>query len=157
MLEQLKSKKIKACNFQFDPHFRTISVDEGYNGSKGSIVETSDPDPWKTWTSSLPNDECRYGIYDVNMTIDMGEGVADGVISKIVLLSWSPDVAKTKTKMVYSRARQLLKEQLDGIQIEWQANDMEELEVSELVGIMNNLADIRSSGSGIITFENMKV
>ena len=47
----------------------------------------------------------------------MGEGVADGVISKIVLLSWSPDVAKTKTKMVYSRARQLLKEQLDGIQV----------------------------------------
>ena len=55
MWEQLKSKKIKACNFKLTDNFKEIVVEEG------STVAPDDGDAWNTWTKSLPDKECRYG------------------------------------------------------------------------------------------------
>jgi len=146
--EQLKSKKIKACTFKLSRDNNKIEVEH--------IFETSDPDAWKNWTSSLPDDDCRFGIYDVNMTLDMGEGVSEGVISKLVFLHWRPDEAMIKSKMLTSQAKRSFRNQFDGIQVEWQFCDHNELEVSDLIGMMSNQADIRTSGGRILTFENIK-
>jgi len=56
MWEKLKSKKIKACNFKLTDNYKEIVVDED------SIVETDCTDAWKTWSTSLPDKECRYGL-----------------------------------------------------------------------------------------------
>lgn len=59
MWEQLKTKKIKACNFKLSDNLKEIIVDED------SVVASGTASPWKTWTASLPDKECRYG-YVIN-------------------------------------------------------------------------------------------
>merc|ERR1712110_1389642 len=137
MWEQLKSKKIKACNFKLSDNLKEIIVEDG------STVAADNPDAWKAWTDSLPDKECRYGIYDVNMQIDMGSGLPAGIRTKLVFVVWAPATASIKKK-------------LDGFQVEWQLTGRDELEVSDRISDMACLADIRTSGNGILTFENRK-
>jgi len=124
------------------------------------IVQNSDPDAWNNFTSNFISDfndgRCRYGIYNVNMTLDMGEGVSEGVISKLVFLLWTPDEAQSKDKIRTTRATQSFMKQLDGDLVEWHFCDRDEFEIRDLIGRMSIQEDIRTSGGRILTFENMK-
>ena len=55
MWEKLKSQKIKACNFKLSSNLKEIIVEDG------SVIEKGHATPWKQWTDSLPDKECRYG------------------------------------------------------------------------------------------------
>jgi len=90
------------------------------------------------------------------MTIDMGEGVSEGIISKLVLFYWIPDEAMIKSKMLTSDAKRAFKDHFVGIQVKTEVNNRDDLEVSHLMRIMSNEADIRTSGGRILTFENIK-
>jgi len=150
MWEQLKSKKIKGCTFRLSRDNK-IEVD--------NIVQNSGnryPDVWKNFTSDFTILKCRYGIYNVNMTLDMGEGVSEGVISKLVFLLWTPDEAQSKDKIRTTRATQSFMKQLDGDLVEWHFCDRDEFEIRDLIGRMSIQEDIRTSGGRILTFENMK-
>lgn len=150
MWEQLKSKKIKACNFKLTDNFKEIVVEEG------SVVKPDNQDSWKAWTDSLPDKECRYGIYDVEMQIDMGSGLPAGTRTKLVFVVWAPATSSIKQKMVTASSKDALKKKLDGFQVEWQLTGRDELEVTDRISDMSCLADIRTSGNGILTFENRK-
>lgn len=50
--------------------------------------------------AALPPSECRYGVFDLDFTTSDGR---QG--NKIVFISWSPDVAKIKNKMVYAASK----------------------------------------------------
>ena len=83
--------------FKLSDNFKEIIVDEG------SVIEKNAPDAWKRFTSSLPEtvsikllikisllqiskkiiQECRYAIYDVEMSIDLGPGIPAGVRTKV--------------------------------------------------------------------------
>jgi len=147
MWEQLKTKKIKACNFKLADNLKEIVVDEG------SVVPAGADAPWKAWTASLPDKECRYGIYDVEMQIDMGSGVPPGNRTKLVFVVWAPATATIKQKMVTASSKDALKKKLDGFQIEWQLTGRDELEPSDRIDDLSSCADIRTSGNGIIAFE----
>jgi len=146
---QLKSKKVKACTF-------VLSRDNKIEVEK--IVQNSDPDAWKNFTSEwlMPRDQCRYGIYNVNMTLDMGEGVSEGVISKLAFLHWTPEGAGALSKMMSSQAKESFMKKLDGNLVELQFCERDEFEVRDLIGIMSIEEDIRTSGGRILTFENIK-
>ena len=65
----------------------------------------------------------RYGVVDVEFQ------TADGRDnSKIVFISWVPDTAKIKQKMVYSGSKDALKRVLLGIMVEMNATDASELD-----------------------------
>ena len=53
-LIKVKSRQIKACNFKLTQNCREIIVDEG------SEIPVNTPNAWKQWSSSLPEDACRY-------------------------------------------------------------------------------------------------
>merc|ERR1712123_51857 len=74
MWEKLKTSKIKACLFKLSDNNKEIVLDED------SVIERGTPDAWKKFTSSLPENQCRYAIYDVEMSIDFGvvQGRAEG-------------------------------------------------------------------------------
>lgn len=48
----------------------------------------------------LPPNECRYGVFDLDFTTQDGR---QG--NKLVFISWSPDTAKIKNKMVYAASK----------------------------------------------------
>jgi len=150
MWEQLKSKKIKACNFKLSSNMKEIIVEED------SVVPADEANPWTKWTESLPDKECRYGIYDVNMQIDMGSGLPAGTRTKLVFVVWAPATATIKQKMVTASSKDALKKKLDGFQVEWQLTGRDELEPSDRMDDLGSLADIRTSGNGIISFEQFQ-
>jgi len=147
MWEKLKSQKIKACNFKLSSNLKEIIVEDG------SVIEKGHATPWKQWTDSLPDKECRYGIYDVEMKIDMGDGLPSGTRTKLVFIVWAPATATIKQKMVTASSKDALKKKLDGFQVEWQLTGRDELEADDRISDLATLADIRTSGNGILSFE----
>lgn len=150
MWEQMKTSKIKACMFKLSDNYKEIIVDEG------SVIAKGEADPWKKFTSQLPETECRYAIYDVNMSIDLGSGLPAGTRTKLTFISWSPEKSKIRQRMVSASSKDALKKKLDGVQVEWQLTGADELEASDRIDDLSSLPDIKTSGSGILYFEGIK-
>ncbi|KAF9013184.1 hypothetical protein BDQ17DRAFT_1342940 [Cyathus striatus] len=97
-----------------------------YNTNKDKteiIVEKySSSTDYEDFVNDLPEDECRWAIYDFEF--DLPEG---GKRQKIIFVSWSPDIAKIKQKMVFASSREALKQALSGVQIVVQATESSEI------------------------------
>lgn len=52
------------------------------------------------FTACLPPNECRYGVFDLDFTTRDGREA-----NKLIFISWSPDTAKIKNKMVYAASK----------------------------------------------------
>ncbi|MED6136022.1 Actin-depolymerizing factor 7 [Stylosanthes scabra] len=79
-------------------------------------------DSYDDFQASLPNDECRYAVYDFDFTTD-----EKCQKSKIFFVAWSPDSSRVRMKMVYASSKDRFKRELDGIQVEIQATDPSEM------------------------------
>lgn len=126
-----------------------------------SIIERSprdqpQPNWFDTWTSTLPENECRYAIYDAEIGIDLGSGMSAGSRNKLAFVVWAPMTAKIKDKMVTASSKDGLKKKFDGIQVEWQLNSPEEFEASALIESLSTSPDIKTSGR-ITYFEGLPV
>ncbi len=75
------------------------------------------------FVAELPETDCRYAALDIAFETDDGRET-----SKLVLLSWIPDTAKMRPKMLYAGSKETLKATLDGIGIHINANDMADLD-----------------------------
>merc|ERR1712088_738792 len=71
--------------------------------------------------------ECRYGIFDYHYTSKC-EGAGEAQKDKLVLVSWCPDTAKVKKKMLYSSSFEALKKALGDSITCVQANDESDLD-----------------------------
>merc|ERR1712018_454070 len=151
MWEKLKLKKIKACAFKLSSNLQEIVVDED------SVIETGTADAWKKFTSALPETECRYAIYDVEMMVDLGSGIPPGVRTKLTFIAWSPEKSKIRQRMVFSSSKDAVRKKLDGCQVDWQLTSADELEASDRIDDLSTKSDIKTSGNGILEFEGIKV
>ncbi|XP_042964946.1 uncharacterized protein LOC122299085 isoform X3 [Carya illinoinensis] len=79
-------------------------------------------DSFEDFSASLPADECRYAVYDFDFVTE--ENVPR---SRIEFITWSPDTAKVRSKMIYASYKDRFKRELDGIQVELQATDPTEM------------------------------
>jgi cofilin len=70
--------------------------------------------------------ECRYGVFDFEYTHQCQGTTEASKKQKLFLMSWCPDTAKIKKKMLYSSSFDALKKSLVGIQKYIQATDMSE-------------------------------
>lgn len=77
---------------------------------------------YEDFTASLPDNECRYAVYDFDFITD-----ENCQKSKIFFIAWSPDTSKVRSKMVYASSKDRFKRELDGIQVELQATDPSEM------------------------------
>jgi cofilin len=75
--------------------------------------------------AALPADDCRYAVYDLEFIAD--DSVGDTPRSKIFFISWSPETADIKSKMVYASSNEGFKQELEGVQYDVQATDPSEL------------------------------
>ncbi|KAF5317553.1 hypothetical protein D9619_013164 [Psilocybe cf. subviscida] len=86
------------------------------------VEKTSTEKDYDKFLEDLPEAECRWVAYDFEF-----EKEGAGKRNKIVFLSWSPDDAKIKQKMVFASSRDALKRALDGVAIELQGTDFSEV------------------------------
>jgi cofilin len=86
---------------------------------KGSIDKT-----YEDFVADLPEDDCRYGLIDLEFETDDGRPT-----SKLVFISWNPDTASIRPKMLYSGSKEALKSALSGVGIHINATDHSELDL----------------------------
>jgi len=71
-----------------------------------------------------------YAIYDVEFELEGGEGKR----TKIAFITYiNQDDTAVKSRMIYSSSRETLKNALNGIAMNWQANEPGELEWADLL------------------------
>lgn len=95
------------------------------NDKKTEIVvdETSTDTDYDAFLEKLPENECKYAIYDFEYEIGGGEGKR----SKIVFFTWSPDTAPVRSKMVYASSKDALRRALNGVAADIQGTDFSEV------------------------------
>lgn len=87
------------------------------------VDQTSSSAEYDDFVSALPEDDCRYAVYDFEYETASGEGIR----SKLVFYTWSPDTAKIRSKMVYASSKDAIRRALSGILNEIQGTDYEEI------------------------------
>jgi len=70
--------------------------------------------------------ECRYGLYDFEYEHQCQGTTATSKLQKLFLMSWCPDTARIKKKMLYSSSFDALKKALVGVHKYIQATDAAE-------------------------------
>merc|ERR1711874_593369 len=70
--------------------------------------------------------ECRYGLYDFEYEHQCQGTTESSKKQKLFLMSWCPDSAKIKKKMLYSSSFDALKKSLVGVHKYIQATDLSE-------------------------------
>ncbi|GMI17176.1 hypothetical protein TrLO_g2814 [Triparma laevis f. longispina] len=78
---------------------------------------------YEDFCEALPEDDCRYGLIDLEFQTDDGRPT-----SKIVFIAWNPDTAPIRSKMLYSGSKEALKRVLVGVGIHLNATDSSELD-----------------------------
>ena len=85
--------------------------------------KTSTEQEYDAFLEKLPENECRYAVYDFEYDIGGGEGKR----SKIVFFTWSPDTAPVRAKMVYASSKDSLRRALNGVAADVQGTDFSEV------------------------------
>ncbi|KFM27205.1 Actophorin [Auxenochlorella protothecoides] len=84
--------------------------------------------------AALPDSDCRYGVFDFQEVMPDGQ-----VLTKLVFLNWAPDVAKVKAKMMYASTKDFFKGLLDGISVEFQASELDDVNEQEVADAVRAL------------------
>ncbi|KAJ8104327.1 hypothetical protein POJ06DRAFT_191319 [Lipomyces tetrasporus] len=95
------------------------------NDSKTEIVvaeKSSDPS-YDEFIANLPENDCRYAVYDFEYELAGNEGKR----SKICFFTWSPDSAPVRSKMTYASSKDAIRRSLNGIAAEIQGTDFSEV------------------------------
>lgn len=109
------------------------------NASKTEIIveETSTETDYETFLEKLPENDCKYAVYDFEYEIGGGEGKR----SKIVFFTWAPDTAPIRSKMVYASSKDALRRALNGVSTDIQGTDFSEVAYESIL-------DTVSKGAG---------
>ncbi|KAK9837037.1 hypothetical protein WJX84_011626 [Apatococcus fuscideae] len=92
-------------------------------GNEVVISNVGDKDSnYRDFVGVLPPNDCRYGVYDFQYT-----NSDNCIFNKLVFLSWAPDRAKIKSKMMYASTKDFFKGFLDGLSIELQASEPDDV------------------------------
>lgn len=83
----------------------------------------------KDLEAHLPNNDCRYVIYDFEyQTFENPPRPT----RKIILISWAPDIAPIKVKVPFASSKTEIRSAFQGIQKDIQASDLSILDFEEL-------------------------
>jgi len=83
---------------------------------------------YEDFCADLPENDCRYGLIDIDFETDDGRPT-----SKLVFISWNPDTASVRPKMLYSGSKESLKSVLTGVGIHINATDHSELDLETAI------------------------
>ncbi|KAG8092317.1 hypothetical protein GUJ93_ZPchr0012g20637 [Zizania palustris] len=115
---ELKRRKVhRYVIFKIDDRREEIIVEK--TGGPGESYDD--------FTASLPADDCRYAVYDLDFVSD-----DNCRKSKIFFISWSPSVSSIRAKTIYALSRNQFRHELDGVHFEIQATDPDDMDLEVL-------------------------
>lgn len=130
--ENMKTRKAYyGIVYKLSDDLKSIEVDKTFANPSSDEGDTVSDDYQKFADYLLScgaESDCRYACYDIRFTTS--EGVRR---NKLVFITFCPENAKIKKKMVYSSSKDTLKSKLIGI-LDVQANDASDLELDNIVG-----------------------
>jgi len=112
--------------------------------------DVQNPEDFEKFNSLLPELQCRYAVYHAVMTLD--DNQTESERDRIIFISWAPDNAKIKDKMLHSSSKDALKQALEGLGIEFQLSCEQEKEAAEWISRFNDLPNLKMAGQ-ICKFE----
>ena len=115
--ELQRKKAFRFIVFKIDEKQLQITV-EKYGGPEAT---------YEDFKAALPEDDCRYGVYDFEFTTE--DGVTTCQKSKIFFIAWSPGISRVRAKMIYASSKDKFKRELNGIHYELQATDPTEMDL----------------------------
>jgi len=98
--------------------------------NKKTIVVAAEGDKsnsYDDFLKALPENEPRYCLADVEYTTKSG-----AQHSKVVFVFWCPDSGQVREKMLYASSKDSIKKAMLGIQLEIQANDMDDVALADI-------------------------
>ncbi|KXG39048.1 hypothetical protein SORBI_3001G322400 [Sorghum bicolor] len=120
---ELKRRKVhRYVIFKIDDRREEIVVEK--TGAPGESYDD--------FTASLPADDCRYAVYDLDFVSD-----DNCRKSKIFFISWSPSDSRIRAKTIYAVSRNQFRHELDGVHFEIQATDPDDMDLEVLRGRAN--------------------
>ncbi|XP_008680099.2 actin-depolymerizing factor isoform X1 [Zea mays] len=120
---ELKRRKVhRYVIFKIDDSREEVVVDK--IGAPGESYDD--------FTASLPTDDCRYAVYDLDFVSD-----DNCRKSKIFFISWSPSDSRIRAKTIYAVSRNQFRHELDGVHFEIQATDPDDMNLEVLRGRAN--------------------
>ncbi|KAL9604200.1 MAG: hypothetical protein Q9219_000598 [cf. Caloplaca sp. 3 TL-2023] len=122
-------KTIKYIIYKLSDNYKEIEVEESSTDAE-----------WENFQNKILNAKSsykgkegkgpRYAVYDFQYELEGGEGTRN----KIVFISWSPDEGTLVfPRMTYASSKEALKNALNGIAAEVQANNEDEIEYSTIL------------------------
>lgn len=149
--QAVKSNKLKCCAFRLsDDHKQIIKVEES---QMKYHKRQTDPQQFKDFQQLFPADQCRYAVYHAILGLEGSDGIKSER-DRIVFISWAPDTAKIKSKMLHSSSKDAIKKRFEGIGIEFQFSSQDELQACEWIGKFQELPNIKMAGT-ITEFEGL--
>lgn len=93
------------------------------DGTTVILADTGGPgSEFEDFVASLPETECRYGVFDYHY-----EANDNRSFDKLVFINWAPANSTIKQKMMMASTKDFFKGFLEGIQIERQAAEYDEI------------------------------
>ena len=86
------------------------------------VEKTSKSADYDDFIADLPETECRWAVYDFEF-----EKEGAGKRNKLTFVSWAPDTAKIKQKMLFASSKDALRRALVGIAVEIQGTEYSEV------------------------------
>ncbi|MFC8226307.1 actin-binding ADF family protein [Streptomyces sp. NPDC057287] len=80
----------------------------------------------------LPETKCHWPVYDFEF-----EKAGAGIRNKLTFVSWAPDTAKIKQKMLFAASKEALRKALVGIAVEIQGTEYNEVSYESLLDKAN--------------------
>merc|ERR1712110_702016 len=75
-----------------------------------SVVENEQA--WKNLTDMLPDDDCRYFVYNLTLTKEYGFNDVEMEIKQSAFVAWIPTKSNIRKRMLTASAKGLIKETL---------------------------------------------
>ncbi|KAB8264378.1 cofilin [Aspergillus pseudonomiae] len=96
------------------------------------VLKTSSASDYDEFMADLPDDECRWAVYDFAYKRSDGSER-----NKLVFISWLPDCAKIRHKMIYSSSKDTLRKALTGVAVDISATARDEVSYDAVLGKVN--------------------
>jgi len=148
----LKKGTIKGCIFRLSDDMKCIIVDED---SLVAGTRNPNPDDFENFMSKLEPGKCRYAVYNFEIDLKSSDGM-NSKRDKMVFITWAPDDARIKDKMLTASSKDALKKKLDGIAIEFQCSCETDIQAQNFIEKLQDLPNVKLAGE-VVSFEGRQV
>lgn len=149
---KVKSGKAKFAVFRISDDKKTVIVDEN---SENEFKRGGSAAAFEQFREALPEKQCRYGVYYAELACKGSDGIK-GIREKLIFVTWAPDNAGIRDKMLIASSKDSLKKAFIGINYDFQFSCEADTEAGEWIDKIGSESTMKIAGE-IVEFEGQAV